>query len=412
MKKIFAALLLMCAAAAVARADEPFAARFDGSMMPVDLNALPAVEVPDSLTPFFVNHIGRHGARFLTSRQKLDSPLKMLRRARLAGDLTRQGEDFVSLTEYVAHTTAGRWGQLDQLGVREEQRIAARLDSLFPGLLASGTVRAVSSPVNRAIASMYAFCLKLASLHPELNINAASGPRFNPLLRFFDTDKAYAAYIADGRWRAVYDSISASIIPTGPAVRLVGSRSGFTRAELQSLSMDVYETVRSLAAARLPADASTWMTAAEYEACWRASDLKHALQRTASPLSALPAEAARPLLREMVAVADSVCTDRLCLRGFFRFAHAETLMPLFSLMQLPGCHIPEHTALAGIPDVWADSSVVPLAANLQLIYFRGSKRRVYVLALLNGRPVMPLPGDGRLFVPWPELRRFWLSLIK
>ena len=35
---------------------------YDGSMMPYDFSACTPAEVPDSLTPFFISYVGRHGS--------------------------------------------------------------------------------------------------------------------------------------------------------------------------------------------------------------------------------------------------------------------------------------------------------------------------------------------------------------
>ena len=47
----------------------PYPPSLNGTMMPIQFPAMtPAI--PDSLTPVMINHIGRHGARYLTSENK------------------------------------------------------------------------------------------------------------------------------------------------------------------------------------------------------------------------------------------------------------------------------------------------------------------------------------------------------
>ena len=89
MKKI--AALVLCVSAALAAGAQlpvgdgsPFPPSLGGTMMPIRLpEEFPAA--PDSLTPVFVNHIGRHGARFLSSEKKVGDLLSSLEAARTRG---------------------------------------------------------------------------------------------------------------------------------------------------------------------------------------------------------------------------------------------------------------------------------------------------------------------------------------
>jgi hypothetical protein len=82
---------------------------------------------PDSLTPVMINHVGRHGARYLTSSDKVKKVLGFLDEAEKNGTLTPLGSELRSLCRKVIDRSAGRWGTLDSLGMAEQEGIAARL---------------------------------------------------------------------------------------------------------------------------------------------------------------------------------------------------------------------------------------------------------------------------------------------
>lgn len=380
-----------------------------GTMMPVAMpDPLPAL--PDSLSPLFVNHIGRHGARFLSSEKKVGGLLADLEAAQASGTLTATGADMASLLASVKERTAGRWGALSPLGEREEAGIARGLDAMLPGFFSDGGIVAMATYVPRAVASMYSFCHSLGSFNPGLQMTATSGAEYDSLLRFFDTDRRYAAYLKHGDWKRAYDGYVAANVPTAPARRLVGD--GLAETRLRVMTMDMYAVLQSLPAAGMETETGRFMTPEEFRACWLADNLKHALQRTDTRFSCLPGKAAATLLSELVGSSDALAGSpdaRGTIRGLFRFAHAETLMPLFSLMRLPGCTAPEEATPQTMADYWNDASVSPLGANLMLIFCAGPSGRIYVRTLLNGRAVAPLPGDPSTMVPWTRLRGFWLE---
>lgn len=407
MKSIFTTFFLLLTVMLGGSAAEP--ANWRGSMTPYNVEAVPEA-LPDTLEPIGVVHIARHGARYMTS----DKPIQYLRAAIEAQaqkhPVMDAGERFMTLLDSIDHVTGNNWGMLDSVGYDEEMAIATHLSSDMGHALRTGTIEAWSTYVPRAIMSMYAFTYRLAMLSPYLNIQTHEGPRQDPLLRFFDTDSTYVAYLDHGPWHEIYHEYEKKMVPVRPALALLGPESGLSDSELRKITMDAYNVLRSTAAAGIMVNTSQFFTEEELEACWKVSNLKHYLQRTRSRISDIPAEAARPLLDTIIADVDRVSDLRQPVRGMLYFGHAETLMPLFSLMNLPGCNAPD----ADIDDVWAqwsDADVVPLGANLDVEIWLDSEGTLLASTVLNGRRISPIPG-GEILIPWSELRNYWLELAK
>ena len=159
----------------------------------------------------------------------------------------------------------------------------------------------------------------------------------------------------------------------------------------------------------LTSDASRYFTIEEYRNLWSIFNFRQYLLYSASTLSSRPAEIAAPLLQDIVMTADSVLTGKLHIAAKFRFGHAETLMPLLALMQLPGCHYLTNY-FDTVADEWKDFASFPMAANLQLVYFKAPSGRIYVRGDLNERPVNLIPGKP-IYVEWNDLRSYWLGLL-
>lgn len=117
------------------------------------------------------------------------------------------------------------------------------------------------------------------------------------------------------------------------------------------------------------------------------------------------------LLEDLISTTDAFIEGNKSIATVnLRFGHAETLMPLLSLMRLPGCYY-----LTNIFDTvashWHDFYVVPMAANLQMILFRAPSGRFYLRTDLNEVPVNFVPGHESVYVPWETAREFLVKCM-
>ncbi|MDE6033841.1 MAG: hypothetical protein K2G15_07730, partial [Muribaculaceae bacterium] len=111
-------------------------------------------------------------------------------------------------------------------------------------------------------------------------------------------------------------------------------------------------------------------------------------------------------LNDLIQTTDDFIAGRLKSTVNLRFGHAETLMPLLSLMRLPGCYYLTHY-FDTVSSHWQTWNVVPMASNLQMILFYSPKSGNYYVRIdLNERPISI---DGMTYIPWPRLRAFLMS---
>lgn len=114
----FTLLILSALLAAIgANASNPMATSFSfdecqGSYMPYP-EAITRVEVPDSLTPVMINHVGRHGARYPSSPSRCRLIADALKRADSLGTITPDGKKLAAVVGQIISLSEGRWGALD-----------------------------------------------------------------------------------------------------------------------------------------------------------------------------------------------------------------------------------------------------------------------------------------------------------
>ena len=373
------------------------------------------VEYPDSLVPVFINHVGQHGARFAASSANCLALARVLDIADSLNTITPLGRKLKNLNEEVIRLSNGHWGALDSLGKAEQEGIAKRMFFNFTEAFSNkGTVSAISSYSPRAMMSMYSFVHQLDVLNNHLTFNTSTGRINSALLRPFDTDQDYLSFRREKTWEPPYEEYFAANCPTSAIERVVGARFPFDDSsdEKQRIALIEYYVVAGLSAMGLPSQMSTYFTREEANALWSCFNLRQYLQRTATTLSSVPADIAADLVLNIIETTDSyIQSPETSPCAVLRFGHAETLMPLFSLMHIPGAYYMTNY-FDTVGQHWRDFDLVPMAANIQFILFKAKgSGHYYVRVDLNEHPVALRKGDNATIFPWGELRRFLMNVV-
>lgn len=429
MQKILTSLLslLLFHAASYSDTTGVLPAQYAGSMMPYDLSKVASEPCwSDSLTPIYVAHVARHGARFISSEKKITRLRRILESREMAGSITSAGHDFLVLLDSVAARSSEKWGALSDLGKTEQHMIARNLYRLMPSLLKDARITAISSYVPRVVMTMYEFCHELSWLSYDVAISTSEGKEFNRLVRCFATDSAYNAYRDNGDWEKIYDGFVESNVSPDPARRILGSENKLSDKDLRKTTMEMYDVLQSLAAFGMSPATTEFMNLEEYRSCWQADNLEHYLRNTITPYSNLAANATAPLLEKIIADADNATATPLpysttsChstqrhVSANLYFGHAETLMPLLSLMRVLGCYY-DSTNPETLSEHWRDYAIVPLGAHLDIILLQSPSGRIMTALQLNGSFVPPMPHSAEqpgLLVDWSAYKSYLTSLIK
>lgn len=382
-----------------------------GSLRPYPVNVVP-VQYPDSLIPVHINHVGRHGARYPSSAANCLALRTALSRADSLGTITSLGRDLMKLNEHVIAQSTDRWGALDSLGMAEQRGIASRMLANYLPLFTDGTIDAISSYSPRAMMSMYCFVHQLDRLNNKLEFITSTGRVNSPLMRPFDVDKDYIEFRKEGTWKPPYDEYFSGHCPTSAIERVLGG--SFPYGDVQAkreLAIAEYYVIAGMSAMSVSCDPLKFFTEAEYNALWSCFNLRQYLQRTASTLSTVPADIAGALVLDIINTTDAAVQGTNPAVVNLRFGHAETIMPLASLLHLPGCYyMTNYFDTVGLH--WRDFDVVPMASNIQMILFRNRDNgRFYLRVDLNERPVKMLPNNDSIYIPWGVARDYMMRCV-
>ncbi len=387
---------------------DPMATNYDysqcaGSLMPYPVPDK-SFQLPDSLQPVFINHVGRHGARFPSSPNSCYAIARLLEQADSLGTITPLGHQFYTLIQDVVERSHNRWGALDSLGMAEQRGIASRMFLNFPTLFNNGRINAISSYAPRCVMSMYEFTHQIDRLNNHNEITTSSGRQNSPLMRPFDTDTEFEEWRKSGDWHEVYNNYIQAVAPSQPLLRITGEKFPLP-ANWQKLVLDEYKILAGAAAMGLLVDPEPYFSVAEYNSIWSCFNLSQYLQRSSSTLSTLPSEITSRLLLDLITTADEAVKHQVKETVCLRFGHAETLMPLLSQLHLDGCYYMTNY-FDTVSQHWRDFDIVPMAANLQMIVTRTSSHQYYIITLLNERPITLIPGDSRIILPYQQAREY------
>ena len=89
-----------------------------------DMKVPSLTAAPAGYEPFYIDHYGRHGSRWLTNGRYYERPYKQLLKAKDAGMLNLQGDLLLRQLMIVNETSKQRAGDLSDEGAKQHQEIA------------------------------------------------------------------------------------------------------------------------------------------------------------------------------------------------------------------------------------------------------------------------------------------------
>lgn len=361
-------------------------------------------DAPKGYTPFYISHYGRHGSRFQPSDERYKFALDLFEEAYKINNLTPLGEEVMNRIHKLWVIARGNGGLLTKVGERQHQEIAARMYECFPEVFAAGRhIDARSSTVTRCRQSMEAFCGSLLDKDSTLSISMDTKPEFMSYIAN-DTPEQKAFEKNGEAWRDQWFEYEHTHIN---GVRLCKSLFKITEG------MDDYAVATNLywlaeGMQDLPTDLSLieLFTPEELYEIWLTVNYRMYICNAASPVAqGIALEAAKPLLRNIIDKADeAIRTGGEC--ATLRFGHDSHLIRLLALMNLEGCGRQEADML-NIENVWQDFYISPMAANLQMVFYRNKSGNVIVKFLHNENEVtLPIRSMKGCYYRWKDVKKY------
>ncbi len=448
LKTIFAcaAVAFVCANAQVTEQEllaNPALTASGYSVYPEPDKSVKLTKAPAGYKPFYISHYGRHGSRYHYTGDDYRYLYETLLKADSANALTQVGKKALVSLGVLNDNASPRIGDLTQVGVRQHQGIARRMYKNFPEVFGSKTVKGkkvapsvdtYASTSGRCLVSMAAFTGEMRTMNPDVNFRYESGKSLMKFICPFNWNDI--EYSKASAYTAESDKLWKQIDRT-PLVKKLFSDSSYvaSNVDVDNFSSKLFETINSLQGM----DASllnlvnkdgnvldSLFTVEESIARWKAQNAWWYSVLGTSPLigSTHGVDFGKNTLEHFLVEADraiAIDTSAAVAEGreapvaaTLRFGHDTGILPLAGLMQLSVASA-KVTDLSKLHEQWNDFRIIPMAANLQMVFYKAKGKPILVKFLYNEREVtVPVEcPEGTKNCPvapyyrWDDIREFY-----
>jgi len=381
----------------------------------VELPALTAA--PAGYEPFYIDHYGRHGSRWLTNGKTYYRPVQELTKAKSAGQLNLQGERLLKVLTLVNEASQQRAGDLTDVGAEQHQQIAERMYNNFPSAFkGNACVDAKSTIFIRCILSMQNETMVLRSLNPALRINTDASYHDMHYMGWGYGEDTLANDLRKSVDHIVNDMYPQYIHPERFVAQLVKDPT-WAAANIDGLQLmrDVFDIAGSLQGHHQFEDISlyNYFSGDEIFELWRLKNIYWYIHWANAPQNGnrMPF-IERALLRDMIQKADdAIATGQN--GASLRFGHETCVLPLACLMEIDNVNY-SCDDLNTLHEHWQDYNTVPKACNIQMVFYRpvgttgNQVDNILVKVLFNEHeavlPATPVQGP---YYRWSDLKRYY-----
>ena len=384
---------------------------------PVD--GFPAITpAPAGYEPFFINHYGRHGSRWLINDKKYSFPLQTLEKGERDGKLTGRGQQVLDTLRMVYNASRGRLGELSDIGAEQHQGIARRMFQNFPDVFKDGApVVARSTVVIRCILSMQNEVDVLASLNPRLNITTDASEATMYYMNYSDS---VVKPLRKNMSSKQDEYIKKWVNPKGMLKKLFNDqrwvKDNINENDARKLMAYLFEVCGNMQSHH-QFEKVNWydlFSTDDIYNVWRYNNVYWYILSGETPLTQCRVDYMEAnLLRNFIEDADrATTTDNPTPGASLRFGHESVVLPLCCLMGLNGADY-RTTDLDNLDKYWQTYKIFPMAANLQFVYFRkAGSDDILLLPLLNEREAtLPVSTDVAPYYHWSDVRDYFIDKL-
>ena len=380
---------------------------------------LPALTpAPRGYVPFHIDHYGRHGSRWLTSAKAYSDPIEILDMGARNGRLTARGQETLSQLKVLNEASQNRWGELTPLGAEQHRGIAERMMTNFPQVFAGDAIiNARSTTKIRCILSM----------SNELQVFSAR----NPLITIDCDASAADMHYLKSEPRELIDSLVKPAM--SQLLDLMKAEIDFSHFHSQlfndpqfvadsiapaDLVGKMYELASNMQShSEMNMSFYDLFTVDELYGIWNKFNTWNYVYLAACPQSgsACPYVTGVPLLRNIIASCDAAIASGNH-GATLRFGHDTVIMPTVCLMGLDwyGAQVSD---MSKVSDEWQNYRIFPMAANLQMVFYRHAKGKtdsadILVKFLYNEHEAtLPISAVEGPYYRWNDVKSYFENIL-
>ena len=378
---------------------------------------------PEGYEPFYFSLVGRHGSRYERSDKYFRRALKVLDKASELGILTEDGKLLHKKIKEIYDAQQGKDGELAPLGFEQWNDIGERVYKNFGKVFDSGSIEAKSSISLRCIFSMASFTNAIKGKVPSIKISQHARQSDLWMIRPLANDPAFTKeekkIIAEAKkdleanekrkeWVKNYDaSLFISKVSTNPEVFVdkCCEDAPFMIARHTIISLLFGENFghgdRELLT-RLFTPKELYGLYVHQTSNWVNSSMGRGAEAVEAYQSYM-----RPMAEDILNKAEAAIKGKNPDVANLRFTHDSYVGPILSVLGYEGCVPQWNEKIELATTSFNHGTVVPMAANLQIVLYRNKQGKVLVRSLLNERDAyLPINCATAPFYPWSDFCKY------
>ncbi len=372
---------------------------------------------PEGKIPFYISHYSRHGSRYMNNPKAYTIPLDIMAKADSLDKLTPLGKDVLRQLRIVHEDAQGRFGELTALGNVQHRHIIRRMMEHYPEVFAdSANIDARSSTKIRCILSMGAAIQQMVAKNPQLRIRMDASNRDMWYLNYQDkllrdsmmTHHATHAYKEFTQKREHNERLMGSLFNDTAYVRqhVDDGSLNYYLFKVATIMQDTHLS-DSLHLIDIFTRDELYRIWQKENAWWYIAYGPSLLNGGNEPYSQ------RNLLRRIIEEADS-CIALPKPGVSLRYGHDTVILPLTCLLDLNGYGFQTMDLEEVEPHQWLAYHVLPMAANMQFIFYRESPSDedvIFKILLNEEEATLPIASSIAPYYRWSDFREYYLQKL-
>ena len=372
------------------------------------------IAVPSGYQPFYISHYGRHGSRWLINDKDFSGVMDILKKANENNALTKNGRSALQRLEKIWEIAEGHNGDLTELGGLQHKQISQRMFKNNPQAFRDNAiVTAKSTVVPRCIISMAYFTNELRANNPKLNIDVQSSDKYMNYLNHH-TKESIDFRANDSFWQEEKRKFKQDALHSDRFIKNLFNNDEYVYKNVNPEK--VVESFYWIASdmQNLETDISFYdlFTKEELFDIYQAINYQFYVNDAASPLSkGLVKNNAIPLVKNILEEADDYIRNNKS-GASLRFGHDGNIAPLLALIRIEGMDKEENEPKK-VYKIWNTFQAAPMAANLQIIFYKNKKNAVLVKFLFNENEVsIPVETKHFPYYQWNDVKAYLEEITK
>ncbi|MCS3798602.1 histidine-type phosphatase [Niastella sp. OAS944] len=395
---------------------------YAGTKTPYPTPAQQYTPPPAGFKPVFVNHVGRHGSRFLTKAGSDQMVFDILNKAQSQKALTPLGQQLLGMTEHFVAIQKENYENITGLGKEEQACIAKRMLNNYADAFKGNGLEIVATHKVRTQQSASAFLTSFNNYKGNKQSTIVPDS-LDTTLRFYDLSPAYQAYkksaavsapvdslLKDAKTATMARAICKRIFKQGFAIEPVNFTIGLY--DMYCGRFSITEEMKQHGFTNKSIDFSIAFNSQQLQWLDFINGAEDFYEKGAArDTLGIQATVAAPLLNDFIKSTSAIVDHTKQEDAILRFTHAEAISPFATLLGIPQASVPAASVYE-YNKHWSAAAIIPLSANIQwIVYSNGTE--YLVKALLNEKEVsLPVPTNQWPYYKWADLNEYYLRKLK